>query len=45
VCGDPVSDLPGEEEVIEVFGILPSGRVPGHHKVPGCRQKVNENAG
>ncbi len=46
VCRRPVSDRPGEGELIEVFGVLPSGSAPGHHKVhPGCREKVNENAG
>ena len=46
VCRNPVSDRPGEQELIEVFGVLPSASAPGRHKVhPGCREKVNENAG
>lgn len=46
VCRNPVSDHPGEEELTEVYGVLPGGSAPGQHKVhPGCREKVNENAG
>lgn len=46
VCRHPVGELPGKDELIEVFGVLPSGSVPGNHSVhPGCRERVNENAG
>ena len=46
VCHRPVSDRPGEGELIEVSGVLPSGSAAGSHLVhPRCRERVNENAG